>query len=228
MARLNERLQALNDVEQAVVNFDESRVKDTVQAALTKGLTPVDLLVHGLAQALARVGELYDEKEYFLPELIMSIDATAAGLEILKPLLPAQRPHGYPRGCLLMAGTTPDKAETLAQNITRTVFSQFWCDCLAMDDSRAVSAWIDSHGLADLEVIAVSPALAVHMNAELLVSQFRAKNQIAIILYGHEFFPPDAHHPLPSESEADFRGQPLRSAIAMVVHLAGIIGGRNL
>jgi corrinoid protein of di/trimethylamine methyltransferase len=45
-------------------------------------------IVDGLAAGMKIVGEKYECKEYFLPEVLMSADAMYAGLDVLLPLLP--------------------------------------------------------------------------------------------------------------------------------------------
>ena len=39
----------------------------------------------GLAAGMEHVGQLYDQQEYFVPELLMCADALYVGLDILKP-----------------------------------------------------------------------------------------------------------------------------------------------
>ena len=58
-----------------------------VQSALAAGTTPADLLHKALIPAMGEVGRLFEEGEYFVPEMLIAARAMKAGLEILKPLL---------------------------------------------------------------------------------------------------------------------------------------------
>jgi 5-methyltetrahydrofolate--homocysteine methyltransferase len=74
-----------------VLNGDEETVAGAVAAALTAGCAPGTLVDECLVPAINKVGELYDRKEYFLPQLIMSADAMRKGFDVLGPLLDAHR-----------------------------------------------------------------------------------------------------------------------------------------
>lgn len=52
------------------------------------GVKPYEAIMEGLAKGMEVVGEKFEAKEYFLPEVLMSADAMYAGLNVLLPLLP--------------------------------------------------------------------------------------------------------------------------------------------
>lgn len=70
-----------------VLTGDVDKISDSVQKAVDQGMKASELVDSYLIPAINKVGELYDKKEYFLPQLIMSADAMRKGFEILQPLL---------------------------------------------------------------------------------------------------------------------------------------------
>ena len=58
-----------------------------VQAALDAGVSPGDLLRDCMIPAMRETGALFEDGEYFVPQMLMSARAMQAGLEILKPRL---------------------------------------------------------------------------------------------------------------------------------------------
>ena len=62
-------------------------VAEGVQAALDAGIPPGTILNDGLISAMAEVGRLFEEGEYFVPEMLIAARAMKAGLEILQPHL---------------------------------------------------------------------------------------------------------------------------------------------
>lgn len=74
----------------AVVEGNAGAVKAGVQAALESGRNAEDLLNHGLIAAMKEVGRLFEEGEYFVPEMLISARAMQAGMSILRPILVAQ------------------------------------------------------------------------------------------------------------------------------------------
>ena len=58
-----------------------------VQAAIDAGLPPGDILNQGMVDAMAEVGRLFEEGEYFVPEMLIAARAMQSGLALLKPHL---------------------------------------------------------------------------------------------------------------------------------------------
>jgi 5-methyltetrahydrofolate--homocysteine methyltransferase len=58
-----------------------------VQAAIDAGLPPGDILNKGMVDAMAEVGRLFEEGEYFVPEMLIAARAMQSGLALLKPHL---------------------------------------------------------------------------------------------------------------------------------------------
>jgi 5-methyltetrahydrofolate--homocysteine methyltransferase len=70
-----------------VLNGNIAGVRSSVQQALEAGYEAESLLKKGLIPAMSEVGRLYEEGEYFVPEMLIAAKAMKAGTEILKPLL---------------------------------------------------------------------------------------------------------------------------------------------
>lgn len=79
---MNELFQKLSD---AVVDMDEDSVKEFSYKVIEKGIDAFEAIDNGLSKGMDRAGKLFEEEEYFVPELLMCADAMNAGVEILKP-----------------------------------------------------------------------------------------------------------------------------------------------
>jgi 5-methyltetrahydrofolate--homocysteine methyltransferase len=74
-------------IAQAVVDLQPRKTAQLVQDALADGIPPAEILLNGLARGMNRVGELFAEKEFFVPEVLMASRTMEAGFELLRPLL---------------------------------------------------------------------------------------------------------------------------------------------
>lgn len=72
---------------EAVVGGERGVIEDMVRDALKEGKDPFDIVNGELIPAIMEVGEKYERKEYFLPQLLQSAETLQKGFEILKPLL---------------------------------------------------------------------------------------------------------------------------------------------
>jgi len=62
-------------------------VREQVQVALNAGISAPVILNEGMIAAMAEVGRLFEEGEYFVPEMLIAARAMQSGLSLLKPYL---------------------------------------------------------------------------------------------------------------------------------------------
>ena len=77
----------LKRIYESIINGEQSEAVKYVQQALAEGINPVDILNEGMVKAMAEVGRLFEEGEYFVPEMLIAARAMQSGLAIIKPQL---------------------------------------------------------------------------------------------------------------------------------------------
>jgi 5-methyltetrahydrofolate--homocysteine methyltransferase len=77
----------LNKIHQTVMDGDMGGTQENVQAALDAGVSAGDILQNGLIPAMGEVGRLFEDGEYFVPEMLIAARAMKAGLVIIQPML---------------------------------------------------------------------------------------------------------------------------------------------
>ncbi len=82
-------MSAMEDIYTAVLDGNAKGAQAGVQAALDAGLPADTILKDGLIAAMAEVGRLFEENEYFVPEMLVAARAMQGGLALLKPHLAA-------------------------------------------------------------------------------------------------------------------------------------------
>ena len=81
---MNETLQTIY---QAVLDGDMDAAQEGVHAAVAAEIPAGDILNTALIPAMGEVGKLFEEGEYFVPEMLIAARAMKSGLEIIKPML---------------------------------------------------------------------------------------------------------------------------------------------
>ena len=71
----------------SILEGQQNEAISGVQAAIDAGLPPGDILNDGMVDAMAEVGRLFEEGEYFVPEMLIAARAMQSGLALLKPHL---------------------------------------------------------------------------------------------------------------------------------------------
>jgi 5-methyltetrahydrofolate--homocysteine methyltransferase len=77
----------LNSLYDAIVAGDASRAPGLVQQALDSGLPAPQILIEAMISAMNHVGKMFEEGEFFIPEMLIAARAMQAGLAVLKPHL---------------------------------------------------------------------------------------------------------------------------------------------
>jgi 5-methyltetrahydrofolate--homocysteine methyltransferase len=77
----------LNEIKNAVIDGQDTIVREKVEAALNQGLNPEDILNSGMVEAMSEVGRTFERGETFVPEMLLAARAMQSGLAILRPAL---------------------------------------------------------------------------------------------------------------------------------------------
>lgn len=97
-----------------ILEGDRQAVKTNLQAALDAGIAPVRILNEGMIAAMAEVGRLFEEGEYYVPEMLIAARAMKEGLAILKPLLREAKVESMGK---VAAGTVQGDLHDIGKNL---------------------------------------------------------------------------------------------------------------
>ncbi len=85
MSELKEQL--FKQLSDAVVEMEEDQAVAISKEIINNNIDAFEAIDQGLSDGMERAGDLFEEEEYFIPELLMCSDAMYAGLDVLKPHL---------------------------------------------------------------------------------------------------------------------------------------------
>jgi corrinoid protein of di/trimethylamine methyltransferase len=84
---MTDRNTRFSDMQLSVLDADETSAARLAAEALEAGLAPLETIEHGYLPGIRRAGELWEEGEFFLPELVGAAQAMKAAMEVLRPAL---------------------------------------------------------------------------------------------------------------------------------------------
>jgi methanogenic corrinoid protein MtbC1 len=79
-------------MQEAVVQGDAARARKLAEGVVNGGGDLVAAIEQGFAAGIRKVGDLWEEGEYFLPELVQGAEAMKAAMGVLQPAL--RKTHG--------------------------------------------------------------------------------------------------------------------------------------
>lgn len=81
---------SLEKLQEAVIDGDCEAAVALTRRALESGIDPQEILDQALTVGMRVVGDLFEEGEFFVPEMLVAAEAMAAATEVLKPLLASE------------------------------------------------------------------------------------------------------------------------------------------
>lgn len=107
-------------------------LKDAAAQAARKALTelePLTIIDNDLIPALNQVGEAFEKKTLFLPQLLMSADAAKAAFDEIRSFVQAQGTAQESKGTIVIA-TVKDDIHDIGKNIVRTLLENYGYDVI--------------------------------------------------------------------------------------------------
>lgn len=106
--------QLMKDIREAIWNHDAGKVKSLTEKAVGDGLDPGVIVNEGLVGGMNQLGEKFKSGEVFIPEILVSARAMAAGMAVLKPLL---LQAGIRERGTIVIGTVKDDLHDIGKNL---------------------------------------------------------------------------------------------------------------
>lgn len=114
--------QYLGQCRQSVLEGDRARAAALAATAIREGHALLEVIDRGFSEGIRRAGELWEEGEYFLPELAFSAEAMKAAMEILQPALLESRSEAASRGTVII-GTVQGDIHDIGKTLVATMLS---------------------------------------------------------------------------------------------------------
>jgi methanogenic corrinoid protein MtbC1 len=178
--RTQELLEALSD---AVVAYDEEAVARLSNAVLQEGVEPLDAITKGLAAGMEKVGELYANQVYFVPELLLCSDALYAGLGILKPYIKTEEQETRLK---IIIGTVEGDVHDIGKNLVKVMFEAAGWIVYDLGRDVKLGRFVEEQEKTNSDVVALSALMTTSMLAmPKVIEMIKARNpNVAIVVGG--------------------------------------------
>ena len=142
----------------AVLVGDVEKTKILTQEMLNKGISPHDVIEKGLMEGMNLVGDKFERREYFLPDLLVAAEAVKRATEVLKPFLKGERGRGT-----VVIGTVRGDIHDLGKNLVASTLevSGFRVVDLGVDVSS--ERFVDSAKKEKADIVAISALITTTM-----------------------------------------------------------------
>ena len=150
---------------QAVVDGDIEKARELAQAAVDSGADLLEAVENGFAAGIRKVGELWDEGEYFLPELIQGAEAMKAAMGVINPALAATKGEVEPKGRVVI-GTVQGDLHDTGKTLVGTLLEANGFEVHDLGADVSVEAFMAKADEVKADIVAASALLTTTMSVQ--------------------------------------------------------------
>jgi 5-methyltetrahydrofolate--homocysteine methyltransferase len=175
----------LDVIREGIMEGDMPLTQEKVQEAIDAGIAPGDILQDGLVSAMAEVGRLFEEGEYFVPEMLIAARAMKAGLALLRPLLVEAdvKPAGK-----VAAGTVKGDLHDIGKNLVCMMLEGAGFEIVDLGVDVGPDKFLDAVVNKGVDIIAMSALLTTTMpNMKVTVDAIKeagVRDSVKVIIGG--------------------------------------------
>ena len=199
-----------------IIKGKRKLVPDLVNELLKSGMEAYDVIIQICAPAMSEVGTLYQEGEYFVPEILMSAKAFEAAMEILRPYLAKMDKKA---GGTVIIGVCAGDIHTIGKNLVATMLEAAGFNIIDLGKDVPAIEFVKAAKDNDADLIGVSALMTTSMiGMKDVVNLAKAEGIKAKIMVGGG----PVSEEYAKRIGADGYGQDAKEAVDLAVRLMGV------
>jgi corrinoid protein of di/trimethylamine methyltransferase len=159
MSKETELFKELSD---AVVDMEEDLTKTLAERAVNEGYDAYQAIDSGLSDGMARAGVLFEEGEYFVPELILCSDAMYGGINILRPHIKKQT---LERKYKIVLGVMEGDTHDIGKNLVKIMLDAAGFEIIDLGRDVPPESFVSAAKENQADFIALSTLMTTTMDA---------------------------------------------------------------
>jgi 5-methyltetrahydrofolate--homocysteine methyltransferase len=152
--------QIVKDLYEAILQGDRYAATQKVNEALERQVAPSVILNEGMIAAMTEVGRLFEEGEYYVPEMLVAARAMKEGLSILKPHLVEADVKS--QGTVI-AGTVKGDLHDIGKNLVCTMLEGAGFEVIDLGTDVSPEQFVEQLQERKAELVAMSALLTTTM-----------------------------------------------------------------
>jgi len=164
-----------NKISESIVNLDEEKAIELANQALNENLDLLEVIEKGYADGIRRVGELWEDGDYFLPELMMGAKIMQNCLDLITPHLQKETKR-ITHGTVIIA-TIEGDIHSIGKTIVATMLRAYGFEVHDLGADVSIEKIIDKAIEKNADIIGVSALLTTTMiGQKTLIQKLKERN----------------------------------------------------
>ena len=150
-----------SEVSEAIVNLDREKAISLAERAINENMDLLSVIEKGFGDGIRRIGDLWEEGDFFLPELMLGGNIVQESMEILLPHLKTK--EGHIKSGRVVIATIEGDIHSIGKTIVATMLSANGFEVYDLGADVSVDKIIDFAIEKDADIIGISALLTTTM-----------------------------------------------------------------
>lgn len=151
----------LKELSRRVLEMEDETVADVAREYAAAGHDPQDGILYGLVDGINKAAQLYEEEEYFIPELLICSSAMYNGLDVLRPLIPKSNDRSK---CKIIIGVVEGDTHDIGKNLVKIMLESAGHELIDLGRDVPVESFISAARDTRADIVALSTLMSASMN----------------------------------------------------------------
>ena len=156
----NEATSVDSVVAECVIKGKKEQIVPEIQKLLDEGIPPQEIIENHLIKGINVVGDLYDKKKYFLPQLIAGANAMEIGMKHIEPLL--ANDSGEAKATIVIA-TVEGDIHDIGKNLVALMLKNYGFNVIDLGKDVPAAVIIDKAVEVNADIIGLSALMTTTM-----------------------------------------------------------------
>lgn len=144
----------LQEISDAIYEMDEDHIVDICKRFISAGYEAEDALNQGLIPGMMRVGQAYDEEEYFVTDMLFASDTLYLGLDYLEPFLVEGMEAQHIGSCVI--GNVEGDTHDIGKNLVKTMMEAAGFEMIDLGKDVPTVRFIEQAIEHDVDIVCIS------------------------------------------------------------------------
>lgn len=146
---------------ECVLEMEDEEVVDVANEYIEAGFEAYDGIMEGLVAGMNKASDLYDAEEYFVTDVLLCSDAMYAGLDVLRPHLPAVENTGDVRKAVI--GVVEGDTHDIGKNLVKIMMDTAGFEMHDLGRDVPLAQFVDTAEEVGADIIAMSTLMTTTM-----------------------------------------------------------------
>lgn len=151
----------LKTIADNVVEMEEELTAENAEKALKMNISPLTIINQGLVKGMNEAGRLFEENEYFVPELLLCSDAMYAGLKVITPHIKKEETHVVGK---IVIGVVEGDTHDIGKNLVKVLLQAAGFEIIDLGRNVPAREFVNKAKQEDADLICLSTLMTTTMS----------------------------------------------------------------